>query len=384
MEISAWVTEQTLHCPWKRLASMLFSQKTLPDTFHTVLRRCGHHGSSNSLKAHVTLDVLLATYARSREQITSALSGFSPPVHLYEIGCLWAGSCWKEFKTNLYIYKGPLPLRCYCGREHTPLIGVSASDTFLTSNATGFDLCVYHDILEWRFDSLRDGDQSDFTPVGVSPLLSPSLASGSSSLRSTYKAWKAGTSKGDVGGYFILWLHLGVFCCSTWVVRSLVLSFLFELTALSLSENFLMASGPSETEGTWLIRGDWRFTWVDERQVSTKVPGPYALRTVHDGVSEAKDHELSVLGDVFAATPMVLPVRGRLDVIKRLLKSDLYIGRGSRQRSLVKSRYCNTFKVSQYGRVGAIAGFRDALISDRKLHSSLWTAALLRRAMGMS
>ena len=56
-----------------------------------------------------------------------------------------------------------------------------------------------------------------------------------------------------------------------------------------------------------------------------------------------------------------------------LLKGDLYKGRGSRQRSLAKSRYCKTIKVSQYGRVAAIAGFRDALISDRKLHSYLWT-----------
>ena len=102
-------------------------------------------------------------------------------------------------------------------------------------------------------------------------------------------------------------------------------------------------------------------------------PGPVTLRTAHDDVSEVKHQELYVFGDVFDATPMLLPVRGHLDAIKRLLKGDLYIGRGSGQRSLPKSRYCNTFKVSQYGRVAAIAGFRDALISDRKLHSSLWT-----------
>ena len=92
----------------------------------------------------------------------------------------------------------------------------------------------------------------------------------------------------------------------------------------------------------------------------------------HDGVSEAKGPELSVFGDVFDATPMVLPGRGHLDTIKRPPKGDLYIGRGSRQRSLARSRYCKTFKVSQHGRVVAILGFRDALISDRKLHSSLW------------
>ena len=52
-----------------------------------------------------------------------------------------------------------------------------------------------------------------------------------------------------------------------------------------------------------------------------------------------------------------------MDSIKRLLKVDRYIGRGSRQRSLGKSRYSNTFKVSQYGRSVAISSFREALLS---------------------
>ena len=43
------------------------------------------------------------------------------------------------------------------------------------------------------FVPLRDGDRLDLTPLGDSPLLSPSLASASTSLRSTYEAWKAGT-----------------------------------------------------------------------------------------------------------------------------------------------------------------------------------------------
>ena len=61
---------------------------------------------------------------------------------------------------------------------------------------------------------------------------------------------------------------------------------------------------------------------------------------------------------------MVLPIRAHLDRGKRLLKGDLHIGRGSRQRSLAVSRYCNT-KVSEYGREAAIAGFRDTLLLDR-------------------
>ena len=40
-------------------------------------------------------------------------------------------------------------------------------------------------------------------------------------------------------------------------------------------------------------------------------------------------HDTSALGEGFDATPMVVPVRGHLDSIKRLLMGDRYIGRGS-------------------------------------------------------
>ena len=99
---------------------------------------------------------------------------------------------------NRLKYKGPLPLSCSCGREHTPLIGLTDDASFRTSNSVGFGTefwisCVYDDMLERSFVSLRDGDRPDLTPLGDSPLLSPSLASASISLRSTYEAWKAGT-----------------------------------------------------------------------------------------------------------------------------------------------------------------------------------------------
>ena len=83
--------------------------------------------------------------------------------------------------------------------------------------------------------------------------------------------------------------------------------------------------------------------------------------------------DLSALGESFGHTPLVVPVRGHLDSIKRLLRGDVYIGRGSRQRSLPKSRYCNTFKVSQVGRSIAISSFREALRADPVLLNSLWT-----------
>ena len=87
----------------------------------------------------------------------------------------------------------------------------------------------------------------------------------------------------------------------------------------------------------------------------------------------AGTQDVSALGESFDQTPLVVPVRGHLDSIKRLLKGDVYIGRGSKQRSLPKSRHCNTFKVSQVGRAVAISSFRQALLADPGLHNSLWT-----------
>ena len=83
--------------------------------------------------------------------------------------------------------------------------------------------------------------------------------------------------------------------------------------------------------------------------------------------------DFSALGESFGQTPLVVPIRGRLDSVKRLPRGDVYIGRGSRQRSLPKSRYCNTFKVSQVGRSLAISSFRQALLADPVLLNSLWT-----------
>ena len=97
-------------------------------------------------------------------------------------------------------YKGNLPISCYCGRNHSPLIGITDTDEFQTSTSVAlgpkfWDLCVFDHSLETRFNSLGDGGQSDLAPlaaVGIDPLLSVSLASGIGSLRPAYKAWKAG------------------------------------------------------------------------------------------------------------------------------------------------------------------------------------------------
>ena len=75
---------------------------------------------------------------------------------------------------------------------------------------------------------------------------------------------------------------------------------------------------------------------------------------------------------------MVLPIRGYLDDIKRLMVGDFYIGRGCRQRGLGRSEFCNDFKVAVHGRDAAISIFTEKLCSDRVLRSHLWRLSGLR------
>ena len=113
---------------------------------------------------------------------------------------------------------------------------------------------------------------------------------------------------------------------------------------------------------------------LSTRLVTDETPGLVTGTYDTDGNElDCNSVDVSALGENFGDTPMVLPIRGCLDSVKRLLKGDLYIGRGSRQRSLAKSRYCNTFKVSEVGREMAIDKFRESLLQDQALYRSLWT-----------
>ena len=106
--------------------------------------------------------------------------------------------------------------------------------------------------------------------------------------------------------------------------------------------------------------------------------GMGTLRTEDVGSSPQENQDLSVLGEDFKSTRLVIPIRAHLDSVERLLNGDVYIGRGSRQRALPKSRYCNNFKVSKVGPDAAIAGFRDAFFRHKILHASLWTLSCTR------
>ena len=90
------------------------------------------------------------------------------------------------------------------------------------------------------------------------------------------------------------------------------------------------------------------------------------------GTLREEEKDTSALGEDFDCTPMVIPTRAHLEAVKRLLKGDLYIGRGSKQRSLPKGIYCNNYKVPECGRDGAITKFREMLLRDQHLYRSLW------------
>ena len=81
--------------------------------------------------------------------------------------------------------------------------------------------------------------------------------------------------------------------------------------------------------------------------------------------------DVSATGSQFKETPLVIPTREHLDWVKMLMVGDTYIGRGSRQRNLPKSRFCNVYKVSQYGRSAAITNFRQYLQRTRDLRVNM-------------
>ena len=47
----------------------------------------------------------------------------------------------------------------------------------------------------------------------------------------------------------------------------------------------------------------------------------------------------SVAGTTFLGTPWILPIRGYLEDVKRLMVSDVYVGKVCRQRGLKPSKF---------------------------------------------
>ena len=59
--------------------------------------------------------------------------------------------------------------------------------------------------------------------------------------------------------------------------------------------------------------------------------------------------------------PPIVPVRGCVEVVRKFMQGDYYIGRGSRERNLKPSVFGNPFKVAVHGRAGAIRRYEDML-----------------------
>ena len=71
------------------------------------------------------------------------------------------------------------------------------------------------------------------------------------------------------------------------------------------------------------------------------------------------------------SVPLIVPIRGHLDTIRRMLRGDFYIGRGSRQLGLSCSEFANDLKVSVHGREVSISKFTQKLAESDYLKSQL-------------
>ena len=83
----------------------------------------------------------------------------------------------------------------------------------------------------------------------------------------------------------------------------------------------------------------------------------------------------AVLGGYVARGYSYGPVRGHLDGLRSMMVRNVYIGRGSSQRGLARSRWCNDFKVAVYGRDHATAQLVEKLVSDDALRARLWSCS---------
>ena len=197
LEVAVWVAEQSLQCPSKFIGLNIIFPKDLgghclhgPSSMWVLREFPFLEGIRDARRAAAYMCQLTRSEYKRPIGILSNCTSLRPRLSLG-----WPNLV--EVQNSLK-YRGPLPLSCSCGREHIPFIGLTDDATFRTSISVEFGAdfwisWVYDDMLARSFASLRDGDRLDLTPLGDSPLLSPSLASASTAPRSSYEAWKAGT-----------------------------------------------------------------------------------------------------------------------------------------------------------------------------------------------
>ena len=69
--------------------------------------------------------------------------------------------------------------------------------------------------------------------------------------------------------------------------------------------------------------------------------------------------------------PPIVPERGCVELVRKFMQGDYYIGRGSRERNLEPSVFGNPFKVAVHGRIGAIRRYEDMLRKNDDLLNRL-------------
>ena len=98
------------------------------------------------------------------------------------------------------------------------------------------------------------------------------------------------------------------------------------------------------------------------------------------GSMAGRDHDTGTMSRLEASVqapltgidqPLIIPTREHLDNVRWLMTGDEYVGRGCRQRELPKARFCNPFKVSEFGRELAVNLFEQHLDSSQELTREL-------------
>ena len=200
LEVVLWCAEQALFCKSKAVGLNIIFPEDL-----------GGHQSEGPSSLWVLREIQLLEGIHDARRAAGYLCQFTRTDYKRPLG-LFSTSRKLRARLSLgwprlerihdrLVYKGPLPKNCACNHIHTPMIGTSADDVFCTSDTLTFSSDFWKHFvsdrpLDSELSSLRDeGLQTDFAPlhsVGLSPLLSPSLASGVASLRyvRSMESWK--------------------------------------------------------------------------------------------------------------------------------------------------------------------------------------------------
>ena len=263
-------------------------------------------------------------------------------------------------------YHGPLPRDCPCSVVHLPTTGCSSAFNLSLAPVltSGFWVRIFRAIQEDSVPcSLRDRGESLTSGPSPSSSLLPvtsrsfSLSCTPGSLRLLFLAWSsrslARTLLRDYADSAFVDKYLssvpdGPLCVGRSALDSRCQAFSLSSAGCSCLPLAVPSSLCSRASPI-------RSRLARSRSIRRKKGPLVSLRprgSVGDGdvgrslgsAATNPSDVRSVLGERFLDTPMVLPIRGHLDSIGRMMVGDYYIGRGCRQRGLSQSLFCNDFE----------------------------------------